>query len=87
MARHEATEGCKDCDFEGNNAAFTCPECGKVYLVSAWEHNPPDADWVQGFDGRRSCPNPDCGHSTATVHTGQTKAGDATRFPRGAWVE
>jgi hypothetical protein len=37
----------QDEDWEGNNAAFTCPLCKKVFLVSGLLH-----------EGRRDCPNP-----------------------------
>ena len=40
-----------DEDWEGNNAAFLCPHCGRVFIVSALIHN-----------GERDCP--DCGQST-----------------------
>lgn len=36
----------KDEDWVGNNAAFTCPHCGTVFLVSGRQHG----------DGRRRCP-------------------------------
>ena len=42
-----------DEDWEGNNAAFTCPLCKIVFLVSGLLHG-----------GRRTCPNPKCGKST-----------------------
>jgi hypothetical protein len=37
----------QDEDWEGNNAAFTCLLCKKVFLVSGLLH-----------EGRRACPNP-----------------------------
>lgn len=55
-----------DEDWEGNNAAFTCPECGKVYLVSG-------APNMHG--GRRPCPN--CGKSEANVEGGRKSGGKA----------
>ncbi len=39
-----------DEDWEGNNAAFTCPVCKKFFIVSALLHQ-----------GRRTCPNAKCG--------------------------
>jgi hypothetical protein len=38
-------------DWEGNNAAFTCPACNKVFIVSGSVHR-----------GKRACPS--CGRST-----------------------
>ena len=43
----------KDADWEGNNAAFTCPKCGKVFIVSWLVHH-----------GKRRCPNKKCGKYT-----------------------
>lgn len=42
-----------DEDWEGNNAAFRCPHCTKVFIVSGTR--------IHG--GQRKCPN--CGKSTA----------------------
>jgi hypothetical protein len=55
-----------DEDWEGNNAAFTCPVCSKVFIVSGLLHQ-----------GRRSCPNPKCGKSTAWVNGGKGGSGSA----------
>ena len=43
----------QDADFAGNNAAFTCPKCNHVYIVSGLIHN-----------GKRTC---QCGESTAYI--------------------
>lgn len=51
-------------DWEGNNAAFTCPICGKVFLVSGLLH-----------DGVRACPK--CGKSEAHVDGGKKSGGKA----------
>ncbi len=58
-------------DWEGNNAAFTCPLCGKVFIVrgAANIHN-----------GVRRCPNPTCGKSTGHVEGGRMSGGSA-------WIE
>ena len=45
-----------DEDWAGNNAPFTCPCCGKVFVVSGFMHP----------EGRR-CPNNSCGKSFAYV--------------------
>ena len=55
----------KDEDFVGNNAAFTCPKCGKVFIVSGLLHK----------KSGRACPG--CGQSTAYVSGGQKKDGQA----------
>ena len=53
-----------DADWYGNNAAFTCPCCSKVYLVSKYLNN-----------GGRQCPN--CGKSRAFVTGSPNKDGKA----------
>jgi predicted RNA-binding Zn-ribbon protein involved in translation (DUF1610 family) len=55
----------ENCDWEGNNAAFTCPPCGKVYIVSGMMHR----------GGVRKCPS--CGHSTANLSGGKESGGSA----------
>jgi hypothetical protein len=52
--------------WEGNNAAFTCPLCKKVFIVSALLHG-----------GRRTCPNPKCGKSFGWVEGGKSSGGNA----------
>lgn len=51
-------------DWEGNNAAFLCPHCGKVFIVSEMIHK-----------GKRSCPN--CGKSTGSIKGGKGSGGSA----------
>lgn len=51
-----------DEDWEGNNAAFKCPHCGKVFIVSAQIHN-----------GERDCP--ECGKSTGHCGMSGKKGG------------
>lgn len=51
----------QDEDWVGNNAAFTCPECGTVFLVSQMLHR-----------NGRDCPG--CGRSHGEV-TGGAKSG------------
>ena len=51
-------------DWFGNNAAFTCPECAKVFIVSAMMHK-------KG----RACPQ--CGGSTGFVVGGRQSGGSA----------
>jgi transcription elongation factor Elf1 len=53
-----------DEDREGNNAAFSCPLCNKVFIVSVTLHS-----------GRRTCPK--CGKSTTWVIGGKTSGGSA----------
>ena len=55
-----------DVDWVGNNAAFTCPACSKVFLVSGRLH-------IEG----RSCPK--CGKSKGYV-SGGAKSGGAARL-------
>jgi uncharacterized protein (DUF983 family) len=45
----------RDEDLVGNNAAFTCPRCGRVFLVSQFLHE----------EAGRRCPQ--CGQSTGHV--------------------
>jgi predicted RNA-binding Zn-ribbon protein involved in translation (DUF1610 family) len=54
-----------DEDWEGNNAAFTCPICGKVFIVSAQLHG-----------GGRSCPG--CGKSVGRCDGGKKSGGTAS---------
>jgi hypothetical protein len=53
-----------DEDWDGNNAAFSCPVCRKVFLVSAHMHS-----------GKRECPN--CHKSTGYVVGGKNSNGTA----------
>ena len=53
-----------DQDWEGNNAAFRCPQCGKVFIVSAHIHS-----------GTRKCPS--CGKSTGHCNIKGRKSGGA----------
>ncbi len=59
------SQGIED-DWEGNNAAFTCPvdDCGKVYIVSSLLHK-----------SGRKCPK--CGKSTAYATGSKMKGGIA----------
>src|SRR5258708_16416080 len=56
-----------DEDFPGNNAAFTCPACGKVFLVSS------ELDQLG-----RVCPNPACEKSFGLVVGSAKRGGTAT---------
>lgn len=59
-------------DWEGNNAAFSCPVCKKVYIVSDTRmHLAPD-----GTKDYRECPN--CGQSKARVSGGKLSGGIAS---------
>jgi hypothetical protein len=49
----------RDEDWYGNNAAFTCPLCSKVFIVSQILNEPGEPK------GRRKCPS--CGKSTGIV--------------------
>ena len=51
-------------DWEGNNAAFICPVCNKVFIVSGIIHK-----------GARRCPS--CGKSTGHVEGGRKGGGRA----------
>ena len=53
-------------DWEGNNAAFACPVCGKVFIVSGASNI---------HSGIRPCPS--CGKSTAHVDGGRKSGGRA----------
>ncbi len=61
-----------DEDFEGNNAAFTCPVCQKVFIVS-------DTRMHIGSNrerGYRKCPS--CGKSVGRVSGGRKSGGTAS---------
>lgn len=66
MPRHELEpDGLREGeDWVGNNAAFSCPQCGKVFLVSALLHR-----------NGRACPA--CGKSTGRVEGGRKSGGTA----------
>lgn len=51
-------------DWEGNNAAFTCPKCGKVFVVSNHIHK-----------NGRACPK--CEKAKGFVVGGKKKGGQA----------
>jgi len=62
----------EDEDWEGNNAAFRCPVCRKVFIVSDTRmHVGPD-----GEKGYRKCPR--CGKSIGRVKGGRKSGGTAT---------
>jgi rubrerythrin len=54
-------------DWVGNNVAFTCPVCTKVFIVSAYFH--------QDKNKSRSCPS--CKKSTGYVTDSVLKGGTA----------
>lgn len=54
----------QDEDWEGNNAAFSCPVCGKVFIVSEMLHR-----------AGRECPS--CRKSKATIQGGRLSGGSA----------
>jgi len=54
-----------EADWEGNNAAFKCPCCGNIFIVSGFHHK----------NGRK-CPN--CNKSTAHCIGGKKSGGTAS---------
>ena len=52
-------------DWEGNNIAFKCPHCDKVFIISEIVHK-----------GERECPN--CGKSAGKVKGGRKSGGNAS---------
>lgn len=66
MAKHEINPKAValDEDWAGNNAAFTCPKCGKVFIVSQLLHK-----------NGRDCPR--CGKAKGLVSGGQKSNGRA----------
>ena len=62
----------KDEDWEGNNAAFTCPLCQKVFIVSDTRmHMGPQKE-----KGYRKCPA--CAKSVGRVTGGRKSGGTAS---------
>jgi predicted RNA-binding Zn-ribbon protein involved in translation (DUF1610 family) len=59
-------------DWEGNNAAFTCPLCSKVFIVT---DNPVVAA-SHDAKGVRRCPQ--CGKSIGRVSGGKLSGGTAS---------
>ncbi len=64
MAKRVVDPTRRDEDWEGNNAAFCCPSCSKVFIVSGMMHK----------NGR---PCPSCGRSTGYVRGGKLSEGAA----------
>ena len=61
-----------DEDWEGNNAAFRCPECEKIFIVSDTRmHVGP-----KGEKGYRKCPK--CQKSIGRVKGGRKSGGSAS---------
>jgi hypothetical protein len=60
-----------DEDWEGNNAAFTCPLCKKVFIVSTLIHTGPNKG-----GGYRECPG--CHKSIGRVSGGRKSGGTAS---------
>ena len=63
----------KDADWEGNNAAFTCPVCGKIYIVSDTRMHINAETKEKGY---RQCPS--CGKSIARIVGGRKSGGKAS---------
>ena len=62
----------QDEDWEGNNAAFKCPLCQKIFIVSDTRmHVSPE-----GEKGYRKCPS--CGKSIGRVTGGRKSEGTAS---------
>jgi hypothetical protein len=59
-------------DWEGNNAAFRCPLCGKVFIVSGRIHGGGRAG-----EASRNCPGPGCGKSVGVIRGGKKSDGYA----------
>lgn len=57
-----------DEDWEGNAAAFTCPHCSKVFIVSG----------TRIHSGKRKCPN--CKNSTGYCDIKGKKSGGTARL-------
>jgi hypothetical protein len=55
-----------DADWNGNNAAFTCPVCSKVFIVTSFNEL-----------GRIGLNCPGCGRSTAHCTGSAAKGGEA----------
>jgi predicted RNA-binding Zn-ribbon protein involved in translation (DUF1610 family) len=62
----------QDEDWEGNNAAFTCPNCQKVFIVSDTRMHVS----AQKEKGYRECPS--CSKSVARVTGGRKSGGTAS---------
>ena len=59
-------------DWVANRAAFQCPVCKKVFIVSdTGQHKSPD-----GQQGYRKCP--ECGKSIARIKGGKNSGGTAS---------
>lgn len=63
----------KEADYLGNNASFTCPSCGNVFIVSAF-FSPPSNNRKYG---EQEC---NCTQSKAYIQDGKKSGGKA-------WIE
>ena len=68
----------RDYDWEGSNAAFKCPSCGSVFLVSGFVHAIGPIPKGGTPKGKRACPK--CGKSVARIEGGRDSGGKA-------WIE
>jgi len=64
---HDRERDGLDADWYGNNAAFRCPYCHKVFIVSGYLEN-----------GERPCLNPNCGRSIGRCIGGRESGGTAS---------
>ncbi len=62
----------QDEHWEGNSAAFLCPSCNKVFIVSALMHVGPKGE----MGGYRKCPK--CHQSIGRVKGGKQSGGSAS---------
>ena len=69
----------RDHDWEGNNAAFKCPMCGFVFLVSGLMHGI-NLPLQKGETPKGERPCPKCERSVARVEGGRKSGGRA-------WIE
>ena len=77
----ECLDANSDVDWLGNNAAFKCPACGNVFIVTNWHNADPPRQSKAGF---RKCPR--CEMSVAHV-TGSRRAAHEENTPGEAWIE
>ena len=73
----------RDADWVGNNAAFVCPACEHVYIVTGAGKRYLDTT-MQPHCNERTCPN--CGKSVAHIPKGgrkKARKGEANN----AWIE
>ena len=79
----------RNAHWHGNNAAFVCPMCGHVYIVSARASKKDHASSEEmGKEVMwEECPNPKCGESVSRIWMPDKNSRQKGQGPGEAWIE